>query len=170
MISNKIEDIINIQIEKEGYSSNLYLAMASWAENQGFAGTAEWLHAQAEEERTHMLKFIAFVNDRGGKAIIPDFKKPPSDFVDINTCFKQVMEHERFITNSINEIVALCAEERDFTTQNWVQWFVNEQVQEEKSVQGILDKLKLLGPGNLYMFDRDVLSMRQAEAAPGKTV
>ena len=170
MISNKIEDIINIQIEKEGYSSNLYLAMASWAENQGFAGTAEWLHAQAEEERTHMLKFIAYVNDRGGKAIIPDFKKPPSDFVDINTCFKQVMEHERYITNSINEIVALCAEERDFTTQNWVQWFVNEQVQEEKSVQGILDKLRLLGPGNLYMFDRDVLAMRQAEAAPGKTV
>ncbi|NVO01169.1 MAG: ferritin [Bacteroidetes bacterium] len=169
MISNKIEDIINIQIEKEGYSSNLYLAMASWAENQGFAGTAEWLHAQAEEERSHMLKFIAYVNDRGGKAIIPDFKKPPSDFVDISTCFKQVMEHERYITNSINEIVALCAQERDFTTQNWVQWFVNEQIQEEKSVQGILDKLRLLGPGNLYMFDRDVLAMRQAEAAPAKT-
>jgi ferritin len=163
MISKKIEDIINVQIEKEGYSSNLYLAMASWAENQGFAGTAQWLHAQAEEERTHMLKFISYLNDRDGKAIIPDFKKPPADYVDINTCFTQVLEHERFITNSINEIVALCGEEKDFTTLNFVQWFVNEQIQEEKSVQNILDKLKLLGPGNLYLFDRDVLSMRLTE-------
>ena len=102
MLSKKVEDILNEQIEKEGYSSSLYLAMASWADNKGYPGVSKWLYAQAEEERMHMLKFIEYVNERGGKAIIPEFKKPPVDFGDINEMFDQVLAHEQYISKSIN--------------------------------------------------------------------
>lgn len=77
MLTKKVEEFCNRQIEREGYSSNLYLAMASWAEAKGLAGIAAWLYAQSDEERGHMLKFIKWVNERGGNAIIPEFKKPP---------------------------------------------------------------------------------------------
>ncbi len=160
MLSKKVEDILNAQIEKEDYSSQLYLAMASWVENQGLGGVAEWFYAQVEEERMHMLKFVKYINERDGKAVIPGLDKPPLEFGDIVSLFDVVLKHEQFITNSINEIVAVCIEEKDFTTHNWIQWFVTEQIEEEASVKAIIDKLKLLGENNLYMFDRDILSMR----------
>ena len=160
MLSKKVEDILNAQIEKEDYSSQLYLAMASWVENQGLGGVAEWFYAQVEEERMHMLKFVKYINERDGKAVIPGLDKPPIEFGDIVSLFDVVLKHEQFITNSINEIVAVCIEEKDFTTHNWIQWFVTEQIEEEASVKAIIDKLKLLGENNLYMFDRDILSMR----------
>jgi ferritin len=165
MLNKKVEKVLVDQIEKEGYSSNLYLAMASWAENQGLAGVAKWMYAQAEEERMHMLKFVAYVNERGGKAIISGFDKPPADFVSVKKMFEQVYEHEQYVSKSINDIVGVCIEEKDFTTQNWVQWFVTEQIEEEASVLAILDKLKLVGDGSLYLFDRDILSLRGQAAA-----
>jgi len=160
MLNKKVEKILNEQIEKEGYSSNLYLAMASWAEKEGFAGIAQWLYAQADEERMHMLKFITFINERGGHAIIPDFKQPQVKFEGIKKMFEQVLEHEHFITNSINDIVALVIKENDFATNNWIQWFVTEQMEEESNVQTILDKINLVGDKNLYLFDRDIMSLR----------
>lgn len=160
MLKAKIETILNQQVEKEGYSSNLYLAMASWAENNGFAGVAKWLYAQAGEENMHMLKFVAYINERGGKAIIPAFKKPPADFKNIKVLFEDVLKHEQFITESINNIVGLCMTEKDFTTHNWVQWFVTEQIEEEASVQEIIDKIKMIGDKNYYFFDKDILSLR----------
>jgi ferritin len=165
MLKKKVEDILNAQVEKEGYSSNLYLAMASWAEANGYAGIAAWLYVQSEEERVHMLKFIKYINERGGHAIVPMFKEAPKDQKGITEMFEAILEHERYITDSINNIVALTFEEKDFTTQSWVQWFVNEQIEEEAQVTEILDKLKLLGNNNMYMFDRDVLSMRGAGSA-----
>lgn len=169
MIKN-VETILVSQIEKEGYSSNLYLAMASWAETHGLEGTAQWLYAQADEERFHMLKIIGYVNERGGKAIIPAFKKPDVDYKNVKNMFDMVLTHEEFITKSINEIVAVCTKEKDFTTLNWIQWFVNEQIQEEKSARAIIDKLNLLGDNNMYIFDKDIFGMRAAEAAVAKTV
>ncbi len=160
MLSTKVEELLNAQIEKEGYSSLLYLSMASWAEEQGYPGISKWLYAQSDEEKGHMLEFIHFVNDRGGKAVIPGLKKPPAEHSGIQEMFNDVMSHEQFITASINDIVAMCIEERDFTTQNWLQGFVSEQIEEEASVQEILDKLKLVGSNNIYMFDRDILGMR----------
>lgn len=167
MLKEKVEKILNDQVEKEFYSSNLYLAMASWAENQGFEGVANWLYAQSEEERMHMLKFVKYINERGGNAIIPALEKPPVDYGDINTLFAEVLKHERYITDCINEIVGVCMEEKDYTTHNWIQWFVTEQIEEEASVQAITDKLNLLGKGqnNLYMFDKDIMGMRTAQAA-----
>lgn len=162
MLSKKVEKILNEQIKKEGYSSNLYLAMASWADTEGYAGIAEWLFAQAEEELTHMMKFVHFINERGGHAIIPAFDEPPAKFDGIKKLFDQVLEHERYITSSINDIVAIAIKENDFATNNWIQWFVTEQIEEEASVQTIIDKLKLLGEKNMYLFDRDIMSLRGA--------
>ena len=163
MLSKAIEKILNEQIEKEGYSSNLYLAMATWAEANGYNGIAEWLYAQSEEERVHMLKIISYMGERDAHAIIPEFKKPPVDYKNVKELFDDVLKHEKYITASINDIVGASLDERDFNTHTWVQWFVTEQIEEEASVRSILDKLKLVGDKNMYMFDRDIMSMRAAE-------
>lgn len=160
MLKKKVEDICNRQVEREGYSSNLYLAMASWSEVNGLAGVAQWMYAQAEEEKLHMLKFIKYINERGSKAILPAFKKPPVDFKNVEEMFKEVLKHEQFVTASINEIVALTLTEKDFNTHNFLQWFVMEQVQEESSAQAIIDKLRLVGKNNMYQFDKDIMSLR----------
>ena len=162
MLKKAVEEILVRQIEREAYSSNLYLAMASWAETNGLGGVSEWMYAQAEEEKDHMLKFMKYVNERGGKAVIPAIEQPPADFKDVLELFEKTLEHEQFVTESINEIVGVCLDEKDFTTHNWVQWFVTEQIEEEASVSGIIDKLKLLNGQNMYMFDRDVMGMRGA--------
>ncbi|HDJ33386.1 MAG TPA: ferritin [Bacteroidetes bacterium] len=167
MLSQKIEEICNRQVEREGYSSLLYLAMASWAETHGYPGIARWLYAQADEEKIHMLKFIAYINERGGRAVIPAFKKPPEEYESVQNLFSEVLKHEQFITGSINEIVERCLEEKDYTTHNWVQWFVTEQIEEESSVMDILDKLNLLGEKNMYMFDRDIFGMRSEAETEG---
>jgi ferritin len=164
MLKKKVEDICNRQIEREGYSSNLYLAMASWAETNGFSGVAKWLYVQADEERMHMLKFIKYVNERGGKAVVPAFKKPGTEYKTVEELFKEVLKHEEFVTSSINEIVALTLEEKDFNTHSFLQWFVNEQVEEEASARTILDKVNLVGKNNMYQFDRDIMSLRAASA------
>jgi ferritin len=164
MLKKEIEDICNRQIEREGYSSNLYLAMASWAETNGFNGISSWLYAQADEERMHMLKFVRYLNERGGHALIPAMKKPESEYVGIEELFKEVLKHEEFITSSINEIAALTLDQKDFSTHNFIQWFVNEQVEEESSVRTILDKLHLVGKNNMYQFDRDIMKLRGSEA------
>jgi ferritin len=170
MLKKTIENICNGQIEKEGYSSNLYLAMASWAETSGLSGVAGWMYAQADEERLHMLKFIKYINERGGKAVIPAFQQPPEEFKSVEEVFREVLKHEEFVTASINEIVALTLEEKDFNTHNFLQWFVMEQVEEEASVKTILDKVRLVGNNNMYEFDRDVLSLRRPSgAAPAGT-
>jgi ferritin len=160
MIKKRVEDICNRQIEREGYSSNLYLAMASWAETAGFSGVAQWLYVQSDEERLHMLKFIKYINERGGKAIMPALKQPPVDFKSIHEAFNEVLKHEEFVTESINEIVAVTLEEKDFNTHNFLQWFVMEQVEEEASARAIIDKIRLLGDTNMYQLDRDIMSLR----------
>jgi ferritin len=164
MLKKKIEDICNRQVEREGYSSNLYLAMASWAENNGLSGVAAWLYTQSDEERLHMLKFIKYINERGGKAVMPALKKPAAEYKSVEDVFKEVLKHEEFVTDSINEIVALTLEEKDFNTHNFLQWFVFEQVEEEASVRTILDKVRLVGKINMYQFDRDILSLRTPAA------
>jgi ferritin len=160
MLKKNVEDICNRQVEREGYSSNLYLAMASWAETNGLAGVAQWMYVQSEEERLHMLKFIKYINERGGKSVLPAFKKPPVDFKSVEEMFKEVLKHEHFVTASINEIVALTLDEKDFNTHNFLQWFLLEQVEEEAAANTILDKIKLGGKSNMYQFDRDIMSLR----------
>jgi ferritin len=164
MLNKKIEVICNRQVEREGYSSNLYLAMASWAENAGLNGIAAWMYIQSDEERTHMLKFVKYINERGGKAIMPAFTQPPAKFSNVEEVFKEVLKHEEFVTQSINEIVALSLELKDFSTNSFLQWFVNEQVEEEASAKQILDKIHLIGKNNMYELDRDIVSLRNQAA------
>lgn len=163
MLKEKVEKILNEQVKKEAYASYLYLAMASWADNEGFPNTSKWFYAQAEEENEHMLKVINYINERGGKAIIPSVEQPPDSWKDIREAFQAALEHEKYVSESIDKIVDITLKEKDFATNNWVQWFVTEQVEEESSVSTILDKLKLLGKDkpNYYLFDKDILSLRQ---------
>jgi len=167
MLSSRLEAIMNEQIGKEAYSSNLYLAMASCAEFKGFEGIANWFYAQAEEEHLHMLKFIRFINEKGGRAIIPALEMPPTDFQDPNVAFATVLKHEMYITSSINEILYIAIEEKDFSSQNWLQWFVSEQTEEEAAVRRIIDKLNILGGQNLYLFDKDIMSLRAPSGTTG---
>jgi ferritin len=169
MLNKKIEAALNEQVEKEAFSSALYLAMASWAETKGMAGVANWFYVQSDEERLHMLKFVKYTNERGGQAIVPALKQPKKEFGSAKKAFEEVLKHEQFISSSINDIVALCVVEKDFTTQHWLQWFVNEQIEEEANATRILDKLNLLGEGNLYLFDRDIMSLRTSETKTGAT-
>ncbi|HEX7494008.1 MAG TPA: ferritin [Bacteroidales bacterium] len=161
MLKKNIEAICNRQVEREGYSSSLYISMASWAEVNGYSGVAAWLYGQSDEERIHMLKFIKYINERVGKAVMPALKKPPIEFKNVEDLFREVLKHEEFVTASINEIVALTLEEKDFNTHNFLQWFVMEQVEEEASAKAILDKIRLVGKNNMYEFDRDIMSLRR---------
>ncbi len=168
MLKETIEDILNQQIEKEGYSSSLYLAMACWAGYNGYNGVAKWLFVQAEEERMHMLKIVKYIDERDGRPVIPEFKQPPVEFKNVTELFTAVLKHEEHITASINEIVAKTNDEKDFNTHNFIQWFVNEQIEEEATVSEILDKLKLVGGQNMYEFDRDLPGMRAAKDSSGQ--
>jgi len=154
----RVQKAINDQILKEASSSNFYLSMASWSETKGLNGTAKFLYAQSDEERFHMLKLIKFINERGGQAIIPVISKAPVEFENLEKVFELLLEHEIRVTDSINNLVDICLQEKDYTTHNFVQWYVSEQLEEEASARAILDKLKLIDgdKGGMYMFDRDL--------------
>jgi len=157
-MNNRVEEALNDQIKKEASSSQYYLAMASWAENNGLNGTAKFMYTHSDEERFHMLKLVKFVNERGGTAIIPSIDQPPVKFKDLKNVFEKLLEHEIGVTASINNLVDICLQEKDYTTHNFVQWYVSEQLEEEALARTILDKLKLIGSDNsgMYMFDRDL--------------
>ncbi len=157
-MNKRIEAALNDQIVKESSSSQYYLSMASWSENQGLNGTAKFLYEQADEERMHMLKLVKFINERGGVAIIPSIEKPPIEFSSLENVFNSLLEHELMVTASINNLVDICLQEKDYTTHNFVQWYVSEQLEEEAQARTILDKLRLIDgdKGGLYMFDRDL--------------
>ena len=163
MLKEKIQTALNKQIELEQSSSQFYLAMASWSETLGLPGTSNFLYKHSDEERFHMLKLIRFVNERGGNALIPGLSQPPKEFDSLSNIFELLLEHELNVTESINNIVDLCLSEKDYTTYNFMQWYVSEQMEEEALARTILDKLKLIGTdkGGLYMFDRDLETMAQ---------
>jgi ferritin len=154
----RVEAALNDQISKEASSSQYYLAMASWAENNGLNGTSKFMYVHSDEERFHMLKLVKFVNERGGKAIIPSISQPPTEFDNLKSVFELLLKHEISVTESINNLVDICLQEKDYTTHNFVQWYVSEQLEEEALARTILDKLKLIGDdnGGMYMFDRDL--------------
>ena len=165
MLSAKIEKALNMQIKLEAQSSQFYLAMASWAETEGFGGIAQFLYMHSDEERLHMLKLVKFVNERGGYAEIPKLDQPPKKFKGVKAVFETVLQHETLVTAEINNVVHACLDEKDYTTHNFMQWYVAEQIEEEALARGIMDKLNLIGndKGGLYLFDRDLATMQQGE-------
>ena len=157
-MNKRVEAALNDQIEKEASSSQFYLAMASWAETKGLNGTAKFLYTHSDEERFHMLKLVKFVNERGGVAVIPGLETPAKEFQNIENVFQLLLEHELVVTDSINNLVDICLQEKDYSTHNFIQWYVSEQLEEEALARTILDKIKLIGSdkGGLYLFDRDL--------------
>jgi ferritin len=161
MIAKKIEKALNEQVTIEAESSQFYLAMASWAEVEGYNGVARFLYAHSDEEREHMLKLIKFINERGGQAKIPKLDEPPSEFKGIHDIFSTLYSHEVRVTKSINNVVDICLSEKDYTTHNFMQWYVSEQIEEEGLARTLVDKVELIGDNKsgLYLFDRDLESM-----------
>lgn len=169
MVTSKIEKALNKQIALEAQSSQFYLAMASWAENAGLNGTAEFLYKHSDEERMHMLKLVRFVNERGGKAVIPALEKPPVKFSSLKAIFQTLLDHEVKVSAEINNVVDVCLKEKDYTTHNFMQWYVAEQMEEEALARTIMDKLNMIGDdkGGLYLFDRDIETLVVTTSAEG---
>ncbi|MCX8080804.1 MAG: ferritin [Bacteroidia bacterium] len=161
MLSPKISQALNRQILLEAESSQFYLSMASWAETQGLNGVAAFLYEHSDEERMHMLKLIKFVNERGGHGIVPALKQPPTNYKSVKAVFEDILKHEIKVTAEINGLVDITLKEKDYTTHNFLQWYVSEQIEEEALARLIVDKLKLIGDdkSGLYFFDRDMQAM-----------
>jgi ferritin len=167
MISAKIAKALNQQVLLEAESSQIYLAMASWAEVEGLDGISNFLYKHSDEERLHMLKLVKFINERGGHGVIPALKAPPLKYKGIRELFQDVLNHEIHVSDEINKLVDICLKEKDYTTHNFLQWYVSEQIEEEALARKVMDKLKLIGDdkAGMYIFDRDIASLAAAESA-----
>ena len=158
MLKERIQKALNEQINAEQYSALLYLSMSSWFEDKGLPGFANWMYVQYQEELTHANKFFKFVNDRSGKVELMGIEQMPVKFESVLDVVEKTLEHEQKITAMIDNLVNIAVEERDHASQSFLQWFVDEQVEEEANVTDILDSLKLTGgKGNgMYMLDREL--------------
>jgi ferritin len=144
MISKVIQDAINEQINKELFSSYLYLSMATYFEGQNLPGFAKWMRVQTEEERGHGMKFYEYLIERGGSPELKAISAPAKEWASTTACFDEVLKHEQFITKSINDLYELALKEKDYPTQILLQWYINEQVEEEKNASDIIANLKLI--------------------------
>ena len=167
MVTKIVEKAINEQILKEEDSSRIYIAMASWWGVNGYQGAAAWLYTQADEERMHELKLIHYLDDRGGAARLSDLEKPANKFKSLLDVFQQVLKHEEFISASINDVYAISIKQNDFSTSNFLQWYITEQTEEESTVRGILDQISLAGEdkGGLFMMDKELAALAAKKRA-----
>jgi ferritin len=154
-LSAKTTRALNDQIAIEAFASNYYLSMASWCETTGYKGAADYLYAQADEERIHMLKIVKHLNMLGNQAIIPQLKQPPQTFKSLEELFKIALKNEQEVTRSINKIVDMAQKEKDHSTFSFLQWYVTEQTQEETKFEEILQKFDLLGRDKLAINEID---------------
>ena len=170
MLNKLIQDALNKQVQMEAESSQAYLAMATWADIQpGLQGVTSFFYQQSDEERQHMLKLIKFVNERGGFAIVPALEQPMLTFQSLRKVFEEFLKHEIKVSNSINDLVHLSFTEKDYATHNFLQWYVNEQIEEERLARIMNEKMEMIGDdkGGLYLFDRDIMNYRTAAGAGG---
>lgn len=158
MLNKKIETTLNHQIVAEYYSAYLYLSMAAFFESINLPGFANWMRVQTLEELTHGTKIFDYVNERGGRVLLDTVKKPPFKWVSPLAAFQDAYQHEQKVTGMINTLVDLAIKEKDHATQNFLQWFVSEQVEEEASADRIVQRLKMAGTegGGLFMIDREL--------------
>ncbi len=158
MISTKLQEAINSQINKELFSEYLYLSMAAYCESENLDGIANFFHVQTKEEHFHAMKFFAYLNERGGRVKLMPIEGPQTDFKSIEDIFEQTLRHEQFVTKSINEIMDLAIKENDHATKSFLQWFIDEQVEEEATAEKLLHKVKLISghPHGLFMLDKEL--------------
>ncbi len=158
MIKETISKAINQQINREMFSEYFYLAMASFFENKGLSGFANFFKVQVEEERFHAMKFYNYLNERGGRVRLSNIEAPQDDFNSPLEVFEMALKHEEFITKSINDLMELAMNEKDFATMSLLNWFIDEQVEEEASMNTIVDQLRMInneGHG-LMMLDKEL--------------
>ncbi len=163
MLSERMENAINDQINAELFSSYLYLSMAAYFEDQNLPGSAGWMRVQAQEEVSHAMKFFDWIGERRGRVSLAAIDKPEYQWGSPLEAFEASFKHEQYITSRINDLMALAIEENDFATRNMLNWFVDEQVEEEATVDAVVHQLRMIGDSKhgLYMIDRE-LGGRQA--------
>jgi ferritin len=158
MISKKMEKALNEQINAEMYSAYLYLSMESYFRSLDLSGFANWMRVQVQEELMHAMKIYDFVDQRGGRIILKSIAAPQTEWDSPLAVFKATYKHEQKVTGLINELVSLAIKEKDHATNTFLQWFVNEQVEEESSADKIIQQMKMMGnaPGGMFMLDREL--------------
>jgi len=158
MLSKKLEDAINEQINKELYSAYLYLSMSSYCESESLAGFAGWMRAQAQEEVNHAMRLFDHVAARGGRVVLKAIEMPTPVWKSPLEMFEEVLQHERKVTGMINRLYELALSENDYATQMELQWFITEQVEEEESAGAVVEQLRRVGdqPMGLLMMDRQL--------------
>ena len=155
MLSEKLHLEMNDQIKYEMFSANLYLAMAAYAAEQQLDGVSHWFVKQAAEENEHAMKFFGFINEMGGRVTMQALDEPKNDFASVEELFAYGLEHEKFVTSRIHLLMNIAVDERDHNSIGFLQWFVDEQREEENSFESILNKLQRFGTGNvLFHLDR----------------
>ena len=152
MLDNSLLSDLNHQINLEYYSANLYLQMSAWCEHNGYTGAAKFLSKHAHEETQHMFKLFTYVNETGGMAKIGRIDAPPHEFKSLHEVFVKTYEHEQLITLAINALVDQALTTKDYSTFNFLQWYVAEQHEEEKLFKSILDKFEIAGSTDKYLF------------------
>lgn len=158
MFSKAVQDAVNEQIRNEIQSAYLYLAMSAHCEAVSLSGAAHWLHAQWQEELEHSMKLFKYVYDRGGRVTLQGIEKPQTEFPSLLGIFQQVLAHEQKVTALINNLYAIATKENDYASQVEFQWFIKEQVEEEKNASEIIEMLKKSGESGptLLMLDRQL--------------
>ncbi len=158
MISDKMRDELNKQMNAELFSSYLYLAMAAHFENENLNGMAHWMAQQSGEEYAHAMKFYGYLNSVGARVKLHSIKEPQMEWESAQKVFEEALDHEKYITKNINELVNLSVDEKDHATNIFLHWFVTEQIEEVSSTEAIVDKFKLIGDNKngLFMLDREL--------------
>ncbi|WP_040976358.1 non-heme ferritin [Necropsobacter massiliensis] len=161
MLNHAISEKLNEQINLEFYSSNIYLQMSAWCEQKGYEGAAAFLLRHADEEMSHMQKLFTYISETGGLPLLGAIDAPKNDYQSLKEVFEIILEHEKFVTAKINELVEVTFAHKDYSSFNFLQWYVAEQHEEEKLFSSILDKFNLVGEDgrSLYYIDRDLATL-----------
>ena len=158
MLTSKMEQALIRQVNAEWYSAYLYLAMEAYFQSLNLSGCANWMRCQTQEEMFHGIKIYDHVFERGGRARLSAIETPPAEWASPLAAFEAALEHEKKVTAMIDNLVDIAVSEKDHATNNFLQWYVSEQVEEEANVDGVIQKLKLTGevPGGLFMIDKEL--------------
>jgi ferritin len=170
MLTDKMQKALNEQVNAELYSAYLYLDISAFFESVNLKGFAHWMRIQYQEETLHAMKFFDYIHDRDGEVVLDKIDKPKEKVDSSLAAFELTLAHERKVSGLINDLVALAVEEKDFATQNYLQWFVSEQIEEEATANDILQQVKMVGdnPAGLFMLDRDMAGRPAPAAAAGE--
>ncbi len=168
MLSNKIQDALNAQINAEFWSAYLYLSMSMHFQAEGRQGIANWFYIQYQEELAHAKIFMNYVNQRGGRVVLGAIAEVPTTWASPLDAFKATLEHELKVTSLINGVFAIAESEHDYATRDRLAWFVSEQVEEEDNARTLIDKFSLIGNDGmgLYMLDQELAQRTYVAPSP----